>query len=144
MKTSLVAKQVEYMRREWPYFRVCSKLHWYVSWEGTVTPLCQEYKIRVSCRFNGKPKKVRPPQPHVTVINPLLRRRPQDPATPIPHIYQNESYPEKPILCLYDPMRAEWNFNYAISDTIIPWAADWLACYEGWLATGEWTGGGRH
>ena len=28
--------------------------------------------------------------------------------------------------------------------TIVPWTIDWLACYEGWLATGEWAGGGIH
>jgi len=31
-----------------------------------------------------------------------------------------------------------------IALTTVPWAADWLACYEGWLATGRWHGGGRH
>lgn len=30
-----------------------------------------------------------------------------------------------------------------ISDTIIPWVADWLLYYELWLATGEWLGGGH-
>jgi hypothetical protein len=24
-----------------------------------------------------------------------------------------------------------------IALTTVPWAADWLACYEGWLATGR-------
>lgn len=31
-----------------------------------------------------------------------------------------------------------------LSQTIVPWSADWLACYELWLMTGRWTGGGRH
>jgi len=54
------------------------------------------------------------------------------------------SLPERPILCLYDPATNEWSPDKAIAKTIIPWTIDWLACYEGWLATGEWTGGGRH
>ena len=33
---------------------------------------------------------------------------------------------------------------YTVARIIVPWTIDWLACYEGWLATGEWTGGGRH
>jgi hypothetical protein len=28
--------------------------------------------------------------------------------------------------------------------TIIPWAAQWLVCYEIWHATGQWVGGGAH
>ncbi|WP_244438191.1 hypothetical protein [Afipia birgiae] len=31
-----------------------------------------------------------------------------------------------------------------IASTTVPWALDWLACYELWLMTGRWTGGGRH
>jgi hypothetical protein len=31
-----------------------------------------------------------------------------------------------------------------IAETIAPWAMDWIACYELWLMTGVWTGGGRH
>ena len=49
-----------------------------------------------------------------------------------------------PFLCLYDPDAGEWHPGMSIARTIIPWTIDWLACYEGWLATGEWTGGGHH
>ncbi len=40
----------------------------------------------------------------------------------------------------YDPREAEWGPGHSIAETIIPWAVSWLACYEGWRATGEWTG----
>ncbi|MYD87819.1 MAG: hypothetical protein F4018_15215 [Acidobacteria bacterium] len=28
------------------------------------------------------------------------------------------------------------------SGRIVPWTSEWLACYEIWLATGKWLGGG--
>ena len=40
--------------------------------------------------------------------------------------------------------RGNGDWRDAVADTTIPWAIDWLACYEGWLATGEWAGGGVH
>jgi len=30
-----------------------------------------------------------------------------------------------------------------LADTILPWAAEWLAHYEIWFATGTWYGGGE-
>lgn len=45
-------------------------------------------------------------------------------------------------LCLYYP--GEWNSRMLISDTIIPWASEWLYFYEIWLLSGVWTGGGIH
>ena len=47
-------------------------------------------------------------------------------------------------LCLFDPDREQWCASDLIADTTVPWTVDWLACYEGWLATGRWHGGGRH
>ncbi|AMY72317.1 hypothetical protein AKL17_3p0161 (plasmid) [Frigidibacter mobilis] len=31
-----------------------------------------------------------------------------------------------------------------ISNTTIPWASNWLSCYESWLASGKWFGTGKH
>jgi hypothetical protein len=47
-------------------------------------------------------------------------------------------------LCLFDAEANEWTPFHMIAETTIPWTLDWLACYEGWRATGAWTGGGRH
>ena len=82
--------------------------------------------------------------PMVTVLDPLLHEREEKPDDPIPHLYRNQDQPHFPLLCLYDPAAHEWHPGRAVAWTIIPWTIDWLACYEGWLATGEWTGGGRH
>lgn len=32
----------------------------------------------------------------------------------------------------------------AVANTIVPWLAEWLEFYEGWLVTGIWYGGGEH
>ena len=34
--------------------------------------------------------------------------------------------------------------NCLIAETIIPWAAEWLFFFEGWLIDGHWAGGGTH
>ena len=138
-------KQVGIMRRKWPGFRVVSRDRGVACWEGQLRPLSRPYTAQIllrSARKNDADESALPVR--VTVIDPLLHRRTEDPADPIPHHYPNSCRPELPILCLYDPLANQWNQSRAIATTIVPWTIDWLACYEGWLATGEWSGGGRH
>lgn len=61
---------------------------------------------------------------------------------PVPHIYPHEGPGTK--LCLWLPRAREWSAHMKLSETYLPWAAQWLDCFEEWLATGEWTGGGEH
>lgn len=139
--------QTELMRKKWPTFKVFLRTRLYVLWEGSLRPLCQTYTVQVLLQREknyNKSDLSRIPRPRVTVINPLLHRRPENPSDPIPHHYPNQVHPQLPILCLYDPDTREWHPGLAIAKTIVPWTIDWLTCYEGWLATGEWTGGGRH
>ena len=138
--------QTQLMRREWPRFKVLTRNRWDVVWEGPLKPLSQIYTIRVRLQRKKNHNMTYFPKtlPTVTVIDPLLRPRPEDPSDPIPHHYPNKEHPERPILCLYDPVSKEWHHRRSIARFIIPWTIEWLACYEGWLATGEWTGGGRH
>ena len=84
--------------------------------------------------------------PSVLVTDPVLRRRSQSPEEAIPHIYLNPEprLRDFPFLCLYHPPSEEWHGGKAAAKTIIPWTIEWLVCYEGWLATGQWTGGGIH
>lgn len=125
--------------------KMLRRTRWEVLWEGPLRPLRQTYTIQVLLgREKNHNKSDRPQTPQVTVIDPLLRRRSEDQSDPIPHHYPNRSNHKLPILCLYDPADREWHSGLAVARTIIPWTIDWLACYEGWLATGEWTGGGRH
>lgn len=139
-------KQTELMRKEWPMFKVLHRNHWFVCWEGSLRPLCQTYTIHVKLwreQNRNKADFLQSP-PEITVLHPLLHQRLEAPSEPIPHHYPNPVCPERPILCLFDPDTGEWHPDRAVARTIIPWTIDWLACYEGWLATGEWTGGGRH
>lgn len=141
-----VRTQIKRMRQIWPKFRIIHKSKTNVCWEGTLTPIKQEYVVRVSFHIRNGRKYSHPleAQPRVIVTEPLLHPRIEDPKDPIPHHYPNEADHDQPFLCLYDPASHEWEPSDAIADTIIPWTIDWLACYEGWLATGIWTGGGRH
>ncbi len=122
-------------------FKILRRTRWLGIWQGPLRPLCQTYTVQISLQREKNYKKT---TPRVTVINPLLHRRTENPSDTIPHHYPNRVHPQLPILCLYDPDTREWHPGLAIAKTIVPWTIDWLACYEGWLATGEWTGGGRH
>ena len=139
-----IRKQIEFMRRDWPSFRALRRSKGLVRWEGRLQPLCQVYTVQIAfCRQRREDRRRHFP-PCVTVISPLLRQRVEAPEEPIPHHYPNPDCPVLPFLCLYYPSNREWDPKHRISDTIVPWTIDWLACYEGWLATGEWTGGGVH
>ncbi len=72
--------------------------------------------------------------PHVHILEPTLMLR--DDADHLPHTYPGNE------LCLFYP--GEWQHDRFLAVTIVPWTAEWLLHYEIWLATGEWTGGGRH
>ena len=61
---------------------------------------------------------------------------------PVPHIYPHEGLGTK--LCLWLPKAHEWSAHMKLSETYLPWAAQWLDYFEEWLATDEWTGGGEH
>lgn len=145
MVTLSTWRQAELMRRNWPTFKIIRRTRWLVVWEATLCPLSQTYTVQVLLeREKNYNRSDIPPIPQVTVISPLLRGRSENPSDPIPHHYPNPEFPELPILCLYDPDTREWHPGLSVAHTIVPWSIDWLACYEGWLATGEWTGGGRH
>jgi hypothetical protein len=79
--------------------------------------------------------------PEVRVISPALIRLPNNSEGQLPHVYPPV---DDPTLCLFDPCEDEWSATTTIASTTVPWALDWLACYELWLMTGRWTGGGRH
>lgn len=98
-----------------------------LTWEGTLTPspLTRSYLIQIRYKLSDSPK--------VKVLDPQLERR--NGRKP-DHLYQGD------LLCLYQPRIGEWDRSKLLSDTIVPWASEWLFHYEIWLATGEWQGGG--
>lgn len=129
------------MATAWPGFRLLSNAGCAALWEGSLTPLHKEYVIQILYSFVSFPfANIKKCCPNIEIINPLLQRREEEPDKAIPHIFGNTAMPERPILCLYE--RYEWTSSNPISDCI-PWTSEWLACYEGWRATGEWKGGGH-
>lgn len=132
--------QVEAMRKQWSNLDLIDRQRNLAHWEGELCPLRKTYRVAILYQLS-KPRN-RTSGPLVTVTDPLLRRRSADPKKPIPHVYGNRESPELPFLCLFNPHADEWHPRQKIAGTIVPWTVYWLTCYEGWLATGEWTGGG--
>ncbi|MNL21571.1 hypothetical protein D3C87_1428680 [compost metagenome] len=60
----------------------------------------------------------------------------------IPHTYKTVRKGTR--LCLWWPKRREWLPQMRLSETYIPWTAEWLWYFEEWLISGEWAGGGEH
>ncbi len=102
-------------------------------WEGDIQPtaLSRTYRIVVAYRMKARP---------VVILqgdNLQGLDRPD-----FPHRFSIDRDNHRVSLCLHLPH--EFDSTQLISETIIPWAAEWLYFYEIWLATGEWCGGGKH
>ena len=133
--------QIQDMKSKWPRFRLNSryKQSRVLAWSGELEPQYQVYKVEVIVDFSPA---ITPKKPIIRVLSPVLDRLPGNPEGELPHVYWGEAGNFS--LCLYDPNVGEWNSKMLVSDTLVPWTIDWLACYEGWLLTGQWNGGGRH
>ncbi len=90
------------------------------------TPVNTLFRVRIELEPGQLPKSY--------VEDPLLR--PRTPGEKIPHTYPG------PRPCLFYPKANEWGSHMRLSETIVPWLAEWLFFYEFWLATGVWNGGG--
>lgn len=140
-----IRRQVDRMRIRWPDFKLVERNRQFARWTGTLQPLSQGYRIQISLgRIRRGQSGADLVREDVRVVDPLLQRRSEDPDGQIPHVYSVPGDPKRPRLCLHDPEQAEWHGGRYVADTIVPWTIDWLACYEGWLVTGRWVGGGRH
>ncbi|TJV18154.1 MAG: hypothetical protein E5Y07_10025 [Mesorhizobium sp.] len=122
------------MKRDWPGFRAShiARRKQSARWIGTASHL-QPYKIEIRYTVAMAPE--------VRVLSPALIRLPGNEEGSLPHVYDASS---DPTLCLYDPATDEWQPSMPLSQKIVPWTLDWLACYEFWLMTEKWPGGGRH
>jgi hypothetical protein len=91
------------------------------AWFGMLQPTSKspKYSVKVSYQPYSAPK--------VEVIHPALHPHPK-------HTYPDGS------LCLYWPTEETWSGQNILNRTILIWAAEWLYCYEIWLASGEWVG----
>lgn len=101
-------------------------------WCGKVRPtaLSREYKVLLT--YGGN-------QPTTWVIGDELKQLDH---VDFPHNYEVDQNSKMAKICLYLPGANEWSNRKYLSNTIIPWAIEWLYHYEIW--TGEWCGGGQH
>jgi hypothetical protein len=142
-----IAQQVHVMRRLWPQFAVTERSDDHVVWIGPLVGIERPYKLVVEFGLPRDPvtDDMFRRFPVVRVLSPALEPNfDAEEEAPLPHVYFNQYDLTLSALCLFDPDKNEWSHNDFIARTTIPWAADWLACYECWLATGRWFGGGRH
>lgn len=141
-----IQQEIAEMQRRWPGFRVTGRCGRIACWRGILSPIQRPYEVRITygpqlriadCRLLNW-------IPRVEIICPNIY--PYHPVTgePVPHVYVLPIKNNLPVLCLFDPDDNEWEPGRPIAHTIVHWAAQWIACYEIWLATGKWTGGGRH
>lgn len=132
------------MRASWPTMQAERIDDRTARWRGELKPLLRSYEVMVTYRAPHIIERIDPlrQQPGVRVVSPVLKQRPGHAEGDLPHVYWDD--PDRPALCLFDHETGEWTPFHLLADTTIPWAVNWLTCYEGWRATGEWTGGGRH
>jgi hypothetical protein len=102
-----------------------NRLNWFT--ELQPSSLSDTYQIHLQYSLEKSPR--------VYVVRPELQKREGERP---PHQYRDGS------LCLYLPKSGEWEKEFYLADTIVPWASEWLLHYEIWLGTGEWCGGGIH
>lgn len=121
-----IHRQLRNLKAAYPEVRPSYK-RGLMSWSGWLQPTEMSERYRVVISWDGVSYR-----PRVRVIAPALRTRGDE---PLPHVFSDGS------VCLHMP--DEWSPDDLISETIIPWASEWLLHYELWLVTGEWTGGGH-
>jgi hypothetical protein len=134
------------MRHRWPDFEVAEEIPDKAVWFGPLVGIERPYRVMVEygLPLSNSSERFRK-FPLVRVLSPqLVPRFDVAEESPLPHVYFDEHDITLSPLCLFDPEAGEWSHHDLIAHTTIPWAADWLACYEGWLASGHWHGGGRH
>jgi hypothetical protein len=142
-----LAAQVARMQELAPFLRETAHCDWIAVWSGPLRPLQRAYMVTIMyvARYRvGEAKIIGGYLPRVRLEQPSLQIEHPRTGCEVPHVYWDWAAPTRSPLCLYDPEAKEWSPADFIAETIVPWACDWLVCYEGWLATGEWTGGGRH
>ncbi len=130
-----IEEQRTAMAAAWPAFvaRGFNRELQQARWVGEVQPQFARFTLDVRYRLGDTP--------YVRVLHPALVRLPDNVEGQLPHVYPPA---DDPTLCLFDPALDQWDSSMAIAETTVPWATDWIACYELWLMTGRWTGGGRH
>jgi hypothetical protein len=139
-----IERQIMAMKELWPNLRLVVQDGPSAVWQGPLRPLLQSYdiEIRYSAPSLIELPNARRHQPEVSILSPPLRPRRGDREGSLPHVWYR---PDGSVfLCMLDPDSQEWSYADLIAETTVPWAIEWLAAYEGWRATGQWTASGRH
>ena len=137
-------QQIAAMARVWPNWKLLARGERQARWGGPLRPLLQTYQVQIEYRVPLLIERQDPMlhQPHVSITAPALRPRRGDPEGRLPHVYH---LPDgSVVLCLLDSEAGDWSAVDLLAETTVPWAIEWLAAYEGWRATGQWTASGRH
>ncbi len=141
-----IEQQINSMAAAWPSLRLVHRAGSLAAWQGPLQALFRKFTVRIIYRAPLAIELLHPrrTQPRVRVVDPPLRPRRNDPEGQLPHVYYVGDGPLDVVLCIFDPGTGEWSPEMPLAETTVPWTIDWLASYEGWRATGKWTGGGRH
>lgn len=141
-----IGQQAHVMHRLWPQLQIVKQTADFAAWEGPLVGIERAHIVQIAF---GMPGEGDSPTfrrfPVVRVLSPALVPNWDAPEeAPLPHVFFDyDDLPMSP-LCLFDLEKDEWSHRDFLARTTVPWTADWLACYEGWQATGHWYGGGRH
>lgn len=141
-----IEEQIAAMGQKWPDLALVHRDGAGAVWRGPLRPLLQSFVVEIAYRAPSVIELLdnRRLQPRVRIVSPLLRPRRGDPEGQLPHVYYTGDGPLDVILCMFDPESDEWSPMLTVAETTVPWTVDWITSYEGWRATGTWTGGGRH
>ena len=87
---------------------------------GYISPITEEnkYKLVLKYKINSSPKV------WITGNNDIKKCK--------KHIYKDGS------LCLYYPQEWKWSLSCNVHETILPWTAEWIVCFEYWKRYGKW------
>lgn len=119
---------------------------WFATWEGTLAPISQKYRIWIRYFPERYLDEVTLSHPYVTVkvLDPLIAPDPRGTGERTPHVYRYRQPAHSPALCAWDPTDEPFSPAVYIADHVIPAVVRWLVFYEDWLDTGVWRGGGKH
>lgn len=124
-----IGEQVGAIKALYPQFKI--------SWgNGQLKVIGEIQPTPRSCKYQFSLKYKLGELPSVNILSPILIKN--EKGEDIPHLYPNGS------LCLYRPLRKEFDYSNLMANTIIPWISLWLYYYEIWHVTGNWLGGGEH
>ncbi|RVP99709.1 hypothetical protein CN070_17020 [Sinorhizobium meliloti] len=118
----------------------------YATWEGTLTPISQPYRIWIRYVPERFLDTVTLQHSYVTVkvLDPLIAPDVRGTGEKTPHVYRYRQPASRPALCAWDPADEPFSPALFIADETVPAIIRWLVFFEDWLDTGTWRGGGKH